>query len=56
MINDSINILIIGSGAIGIGLGASLISQNVNVSFFLERTRQKLWKNLELKEREFLKI
>lgn len=28
------NVLIIGAGAVGIGLGASLISQNVNVSFY----------------------
>ena len=30
----SMNVLIIGSGAVGIGLGTSLLSQKINVSFF----------------------
>ncbi|MBX7077210.1 MAG: 2-dehydropantoate 2-reductase [Methanobacteriaceae archaeon] len=39
------NILIDGAGAIGIGLGASMLSQNVNVSFFAKgETSQKLKK------------
>ena len=28
------NVLIIGAGSVGIGLGASLLSQNINVSFY----------------------
>lgn len=49
MINDSINILIIGSGAIGIGLGASLLSQNVNVSFFSRKNTAKAMEKFGIK-------
>jgi len=40
------NILINGSGAVGIALGASMISQNANVSFFArEKTAEAIRKN-----------
>ena len=45
------NILIIGSGAVGIGIGTSLLSQNVNVSFLASKETAKKMKNLS-----FLKI
>lgn len=40
------NILIIGSGSVGIGLGTSLLSQNANVSFLAsEKTAEAMRKN-----------
>ena len=42
------NILIEGAGAIGIALGASMISQNVNVSFYAsQRTADKLTEGIK---------
>ena len=40
------NILIIGSGSVGIGIGCSLLSQNANISFLAsEKTASKMKKN-----------
>lgn len=39
------NILIIGSGSVGIGLGSSLLSQNVNVSFLARSNTAEKMKN-----------
>lgn len=40
------NILIIGAGGVGIGLGASMLSQNANVSFYAsEKTAEAMRKN-----------
>ena len=43
------NILIIGSGAVGIGIGASLISQKANVDFFASEKTAKTMKENGIK-------
>ena len=43
------NILIIGSGAVGIGIGASLISQKANVDFFASEKTAKAMKENGIK-------
>ena len=43
------NILIIGSGAVGIGIGTSLLSQNVNVSFLASKETAKKMKKSGIK-------
>ena len=43
------NILIIGSGAVGIGIGTSLISQNANVDFYATEKTAKIMKENGIK-------
>ena len=45
------NVLIIGSGSVGIGIGTSLLSQNVNVSFFAKGKTADAMKNNGVKRK-----